>query len=243
MDSEPLESGPSSKNKINLSIAIPFYNEEPNVFDVLEDHVAVLDGAGLSFEILAVDNGSRDTTGDLIESMRQQDGRIVPVTIPVNRGYGFGILAGLKAGRGDVLGYNWGDGQVPAADLLRIYEALVGGQAHLAKAWRVKRHDGLYRLVQTRCYSIVFALLFGRGIRDPNGCPKIFLRSAYERIAPASHDWLLDPEIMLKARRLNCKIVDVPVVFLKRKNARSNVRIFTAISFFFGLLMIRFGLR
>ena len=243
MDGGSKEARRSPDNDISLSIAIPFYNEAPNVLAVLEDHVATLEVARLSFEIVAVNNGSLDATGDLIESMRRRDGRIIPVTILQNRGYGFGILQGLKQCRGEVLGYTWGDGQVLAADLLRVYEALKAQQAHLAKAWRIERHDGLYRLIQTKCYSIVFALLFGRGIRDPNGCPKLFLRTAYDRIAPASTDWLLDPEIMIKARRLDYEIVQVPVVFHRRKNARSKVNHFTAIGFFFELLKIRLGMR
>ena len=243
MDGGSKEIKRSPDNDISLSISIPFYNEAPNVLAVLEDHVAVLDGAKLSFEIVAVNNGSSDATGDLIESMHRKDGRIIPVPILQNQGYGFGILQGLGQCRGKVLGYTWGDGQVLAADLLRVYEALMAKQAHLAKAWRIERHDGLYRLIQTKCYSIVFALLFGRGIRDPNGCPKLFIRSAFDRIAPASNDWLLDPEIMVKARRLHYEIAQVPVVFHRRKNARSKVNHFTAIGFFIELLKIRLGMR
>lgn len=229
--------------RIDLSLAIPFYNEEPNVVSVLEEITKALDGKGVSFEILAVNNGSSDATGDLIASMHERDKRIKPITITVNRGYGYGILTGLKEARGKVVGYTWGDGQVSAADLVRIYEAFHAERAHIAKALRVKRQDGLFRWVQAKCYTMVFTLLFARRIPDPNGCPKLFRRSAFEKIAPTSHDWLLDPEIMIKADRLKYKVVNVPVVFLKRKQARSKVRIFTTIGFILGLLKIRFGMR
>ena len=241
-DSETLKSD-SHSGCISLSIAIPFYNEEPNVVSVIKDIVTVLESKGILFEILAVDNGSSDATGNLIASMHEQDKRIVPVRVPVNKGYGFGILAGLGKAKGGVLGYTWGDGQVSAADLLRIFEALLEKDAHIGKAHRTERHDGLFRLIQTRCYSVVFTILFGCRVPDPNGCPKLFARSAYERIAPASHDWLLDPEIMIKARRLGLDVVNVPVVFQKRKHAGSKVRIFTAIGFIWGLVKIRLGMR
>ena len=139
------------------------------------------------------------------------------------------------------MGYAWGDGQVSASDLLKIYRALREEKTHLAKALRVERHDGLFRWVQTRCYAVVFAALFGRFLRDPNGCPKLFLREALEDLAPTAFDWLLDPEIMLKAGRMNLRITEVPVVFRKRRKGRSKVRGFTAAGFCLGLLRLRFG--
>ena len=106
---------------IALSVALPFFNEEPNVVPVLEDLVQTLDAEEISFEILAVDNGSTDATGSLIEGVHARDARIVPVKIRINRGYGYGILTGLREAKGEVVGYAWGDGQVRGADLLRIY--------------------------------------------------------------------------------------------------------------------------
>ncbi|MDY7023969.1 MAG: hypothetical protein SWJ54_21915, partial [Cyanobacteriota bacterium] len=50
------------------------------------------------------------------------------------------------------------------------------------------------------------------------GCPKVFSREVFQRIAPRSRGWLLDPEIMIQARRLNLKIVQIPVEFLKREH-------------------------
>lgn len=230
---------PSPKESIDLSVAIPFYNEEPNVLPVLRDHLATLRGQGIRFELLAVNNGSQDDTGRLIEAMHAEDARVIPLRVAKNRGYGFGILTGLREARGRVVGYTWGDGQIPAADLLRIYRALHDENALLAKACRVKRYDGLYRLIQTRCYSFCFALLFGRGFRDPNGCPKLMQRELFEEIDPQSHNWLLDPEIMIKARRMGSKVVDIPVIFLKRKEGRSKVNLLTTVGFFAGLLRMR----
>jgi glycosyltransferase involved in cell wall biosynthesis len=227
---------------IALSVTLPFFNEEPNVVPVLEDLVQVLDAEGVRFEILAVDNGSTDATGRLIDEMHAQDRRIVPVKIQTNRGYGNGILTGMREATGEVMGYTWGDGQVRGADLVRIYRALVASDAHLAKARRTERHDGLFRLIQTRCYALIFTLLFGPGIRDPNGCPKLFRASAYAAIAPVSRDWLLDPEIMVKAKRLGYRMENVPVVFGKRERGRSKISPFTGLGFLAGLLRMRLQL-
>ncbi|MFH2001255.1 MAG: glycosyltransferase family 2 protein [Planctomycetota bacterium] len=239
MDGEHTVLTDDERVKITLSLVIPFYNEEPNVGKVLVDLTAALDAEGVNYEILAVNNGSRDATGERIQEMHDHNPLIVPVTIRQNRGYGYGILEGLRRARGEIVGYAWGDGQVSTGDVMKIYRAMEEAGADLAKAYRVKRHDGLYRLIQSRLYTFCFLLLFGAGYKDPNGCPKLFKRSLYEKAALCSHDWLLDPEIMLKARRMEAKIENVPVVFNKRLQGKSKVRWFTCFGFLLGLLRLR----
>jgi hypothetical protein len=148
-------------------------------------------------------------------------------------------LAGLEKARGRTVGYAWGDGQVSGQDLVRIYQALKSAPADLAKAQRVKRHDGPFRWIQTKVYFAVFSVLFGRICLDPNGCPKLLDRAALEKIAPRSHGWLLDPEIMIKAGKLNLKVVQVPVEFHKRRRGISKVNLGTTLGFLAGLLWIR----
>ncbi|MBU0755492.1 MAG: glycosyltransferase family 2 protein [Planctomycetes bacterium] len=228
------------KPDFDLSLTLPFFNEAPNVVPVLDNLLRSLGKAGLRFELIAVNNGSQDGTGDRIEEMIRKDQRITGISIQTNRGYGYGILTGLQKARARVVGYAWGDGQVKGDDLVRIYNELLASGAHLAKACRVERHDGLFRLVQTRIYFLFFALLFGRFCRDPNGCPKLFLKSALDQIAPQSPGWLLDPEIMIKAHRLGFKVQQVPVVFHKRTRGRSKVHPGTSIGFVAGLLRMRF---
>jgi len=240
MDDEHIEPNTDTARKIELSIAIPFYNEEPNVASVLEEMISAFDKNGISFEILAVDNGSSDGTSKRINDAYLKDNRVVPLKVASNIGYGFGILTGMKKAKGRVSGYTWGDGQVKAEDLLRIYYKLKDEKAEVSKALRVERHDGFFRYIQTRCYFFCFALLFQWMLKDPNGCPKLFDRKAFEKIAPTSNGWLLDPEIMIKAKRHGMKIVQTPVVFLKRERGRSKVSILTGIGFFLGLLKMRF---
>jgi dolichol-phosphate mannosyltransferase len=241
MADEHLPAGDGSEHPLDLSLVIPFFDEEPNVIPVLEAMVEALEGAGIGFELIAVDNGSHDATAERIEAMHSKDRRIRPVKIPQNRGYGYGIRIGLGEARGDVVGYAWGDGQIAGKDLPRIYAALVDSDVHLAKARRFRRHDGIFRAFQSKVYFIFFSLLFGWPLRDPNGCPKLFRRSALEKIDPKSSDWLLDPEIMIKARRLGFEIAQVPVEFLKREHGKSKVNLLTSLGFITGLLKLRFN--
>src|SRR3989338_585824 len=106
---------------IDLSLVLPFYNEEKNVEWVLKEMVESFDRNGLQYELIAVQNGSWDKTSDLLDSFCRRHPQIKKVTVEVNRGYGYGILQGLAAAKGRYVGYSPGDGQVPADDIARVF--------------------------------------------------------------------------------------------------------------------------
>ena len=224
-----------------LSLAMPLYNEEANVESVVANLVAALEEAGVDYELVLVNNGSEDRTGEIIERLAQGNPRLVPVHIPVNQGYGWGIITGLRHCRGRYLGYAWGDNQVRAEDVVKIFQRLRQGDVDMAKSLRVERHDGLQRLIITRVYNTVFPFFFPVHSADVNGCPKIFTREAYEAIQPTSRDWFLDAEIMIKAHKLGLRVAEVPVIFYPRASGKSKVRWKTVLEF--ALNMFRYRLR
>ncbi len=222
-----------------LSLAIPLYNEADNVEQVVTDLVHALEKANIDYELVLVNNGSTDATGDIIERLARENPRLVPVHIPVNRGYGWGIITGLRHCRGRYLGYAWGDNQVRAEDVVRIFLRLRQGDVDMVKSLRVERHDGWQRLVITRIYNAVFPFFFPVRSADVNGCPKIFAREAYEVLRPKSRNWFIDAEIMIKAHRLGLRVAEVPVVFYPRTSGKSKVRWKTVLEFAWDMIRYR----
>jgi len=214
-----------------FSLAIPLYNEERNAETVVGQLVQTLSEAGVDYELVLVDNGSNDRTGEIITALAAQNPRLRPVRVPVNRGYGFGILSGLAACRGRYLGYSWGDNQVHAQDVLAVYRALRQTGSDMAKATRIVREDGWQRAIITHVYNFIFPIIFPVDVKDINGCPKIFTRQAYEALTLISKDWFLDPEIMIKAHRQKLHVVEVPVTFHEREQGKSNVKWATIVEF------------
>ncbi|MEK6852330.1 MAG: glycosyltransferase family 2 protein [Nanoarchaeota archaeon] len=225
-----------------VSIAIPFYNEEGNVENVLKDLAAEFKKAKVDYEILAVNNGSWDKTPEIIKNLSVKDKRIRKVDVKKNIGYGFGILTGLKHAKGKYIGYGWGDAQVAAEDFVRVYKTLKENGLDICKVRRMNREEGFARKVQSIIYNKMLLLLFFINLKDVNGCPKIMKREVYEALKLQSNDWFLDPELIIKAKRKRYKIAEVPIIFRKREKGKSKVNYKTAFEFLKNIIKYRLNL-
>ncbi len=217
-----------------LSLAIPLYDEEEVVRRVAEDLLRAFDGENL--ELLLVDNGSSDRTGEIIAELARSDARVRGLRVPVNRGYGLGVRTGLEAATGDWIGWMGGDGQIDPADVRRVWDRARQNDADLVKVLRVQRNDGLERAVISRGYNLLFELMFEAGSKDINGTPKLFRRELLRDLPLTADDWWLDAEVMIGARRRQAKVVEVPVEFLTRAGGASKVRYRTVAEFLWNML-------
>ena len=119
---------------VEISIVIPFFNEEPNVEAVLTGITNLFSSDSINYEIIAVNNGSTDKTGEIIEKICKSNSQVKIVYIPVNHGYGNGILEGLKIASGKFLGYADGDGQNDGESIIGCYKELqISPELELAK--------------------------------------------------------------------------------------------------------------
>lgn len=210
---------------MELSVVIPFYNEEDNVKDVIESIGSVLKNTGIDYEIIPVNNGSIDRTGVILQGLSNGNKRLKVVTVNVNEGYGLGIREGLKAGSGRYIGFMCGDNQVEPEALLAVYEKAKEENLDLCKVERIKRYDGLSRKVISFFYNIICPALFGIKSADLNGTPKVFKKEIYDKLNIVSKRWFIDGEIMIRFAKLKCKMGSVPIVFKKREKGASKVNI------------------
>ncbi len=218
----------------DLSVSIPFYNEEPNVRRVLEDSIQILTSNDVDFEIIAIDNGSSDQTGKIIKEIAEINVRIKPLRVEVNQGYGNGILAGLNASEGRFIGYMDGDGQIDPEAVLGCYkELLISDQFDLAKGFPRGIPGSFIRRYISKFYNAFVTSIFRIETLGINCKPKIFKRELFEKLNLESKDWFIDAEIMIKATRLNVRYIDYPIQFKERLEGKSNVQIKTAFEFLF----------
>ncbi len=221
---------------------LPFYNEEKNINRVVSGLVSSFERASTDYELVLVDNGSRDGSPQILEKLaKEKPNRIKVVHVPVNQGYGWGIISGLKLASGKFVGYMCGDGQIKPTDVVRVCEQMLTDDYDMVKVKRVARRDGLIRRLLSIGYNSLFFIVFNVKTLDVNGSPKVLRRELLEIISPTSKDWFIDAEIMIKAKHLNLRVGEVPVEFMRREAGRSHVRLATISEFLRNMLNYRFG--
>ncbi len=239
MSPEPPPSAPAP----DLSLSVPCYNEEEVLRRAMTELCAAFASRGHRVELVLVDNGSRDRTAAIIDELVAEGHPVVKGVVDENQGQGLGYLTGLALSRGRWVGIIPADGQVEAADVVRLFEvAKAADRSMLAKVRRRFRKDGLKRKLISIFYNLVANGLFlGLSSIDVNGSPKIFLRSDYLRMRLCSRDWFLEPEIVIKAKWLGIPVHEMNVLGRMREGGQSKVRATTCLEFVVNLLRARCG--
>lgn len=227
----------------DISFVMPAYNEEAIITQTIRRLVAAFDRAGIRLQLIVVDNGSRDRTGEIVEGLSREIAGLVTYRVETNIGYGNGVLSGLPLAVAPWVGVIPADGQVDAEDAVRLYEdAVATGMPVLAKARRRFRMDGISRKFVSIAYNVYFRLLFpGVQSLDINGLPKLLPRDVMNRMQLTSRQWLLDPEIMIKAHYMGLRVLEYNCFARARGNGLSHVRATTMWEFFAALLRFRFS--
>jgi glycosyltransferase involved in cell wall biosynthesis len=224
---------------------MPCYNEEGNLGYSIPRLARAFERAGYRLQLIAVDNGSRDRTGEIIAQLAQQHAGIVAAKVAVNIGYGQGVLTGLRLATAPWVGTVAADGQVDAEDLVRLYEACVASDGMVfGKVRRRFRMDGFIRKIISVGYNTFVFLLFpSLGSWDINGNPRLWPRWANDEMQLESTNWLLDPEMLIKAHYMGLGVLELNVFARMRGNGLSHVRMATCWEFFRHLLAYRFSAR
>lgn len=240
-----LEATTDRDRQPDLSIVMPAYNEEEIVAYTVRRLVQAFDRAGYRLQLIVVDNGSRDRTGEIIRELAAELPSVVPHRVEVNEGYGNGVASGFPLCTSRWIGWIPADGQVDAEDVVRLYEALAATDGRcLAKVRRRFRMDGLVRKIVSVSYNLFVWILWPRlGSLDLNGVPKILPREVLGAMRITSKQWFFDPEIMIKAHYMGIRVLELNVFARMRGGGLSHVRASTCWEFFRGLLIFRFSPR
>lgn len=227
-----------------LSIVVLCYRAEESIIPFLEKMEQELKNEGLTdYELVLVANyhpDIQDKTPEIIFHLAQANPRIVPLSRPKLGMMGWDLRDGLKASSGEAIAIIDGDGQMPSADIVRLYRVFKSGEFDLCKTFRLKRHDGAYRRFLSANYNLLFRIMFpGTHFRDINSKPKIVSRAAYEKMSLMSNDWFADAEIMLEARRLGLNVGEVPTIFDKNEWRGSFIKFWTIFEFLKNLIFYR----
>ena len=147
-----------------LSAVVPAYNEVESLPQLLTELRAALDGAGQPWELVLVDDGSTDGTGELLRAEAARDPRLAVVRFEKNAGQSAALAAGLQRARGDVVVTLDADLQNDPADIPDLLAALAS--ADVVSGVRARRHDSWIRLVSSRIANATRRAVLGDKVTD-----------------------------------------------------------------------------
>ncbi|MCC6313616.1 MAG: glycosyltransferase family 2 protein [Thermomicrobiales bacterium] len=193
----------------SLSLVLPAHNEAANIRPVVERALETLPGFTSEFEIIVVDDGSRDATGEIVAAMAAADPRVRLARHPRNLGYGAALTSGFTVSTGDYVMFMDSDRQFDIGDL-RLLSPFVGDYDIVA-GFRLERSDPLHRRVFAEVFNVIVRALFGVHLRDIDCAFKVFRGDLIRSLELSVPGALINTEIQAKARRQHARLIQVGV--------------------------------
>ena len=203
----------------SISAVLPAYNEEAIIADTARAMAAVLGGLVDDYEVIVVNDGSRDATAARIEAVAAELPNVRLVSHAVNRGYGAALATGFSAVTKDWIFLTDGDKQFDAREIAAFIPQMEG--ADLVVGFREPRRDPLLRRLNGWGWNLLVRLLFGPVARDVDCAFKLFRREVWEAIHVESGGATFSAEFLIKARRAGFRLRERRVTHLPRTAGRA----------------------
>jgi hypothetical protein len=192
-----------------LSLCLPAYNEQANIEDTVTAACTILEEFVSRFEVIVVDDGSRDRTAEIVEELAERFPQVRLVKHEKNRGYGGAVASGMRAAEGDLVAFMDSDGQFCLLDLPHL---LVLQEDHdVVFGYRHRRADSTRRLVMAWGWGRLVGWVLGVRIRDLDCALKLFPRRVVNRLQLDSTSPAINAEILLQCVRGGLTIAQTPV--------------------------------
>jgi glycosyltransferase involved in cell wall biosynthesis len=203
----------------SLSVFFPAYHDWGTIASQVLLAERVLRELTDDWEIIVVDDGSRDHTPQVLDELAKLCPELRVVTHPRNRGYGGALRSGFAAARKDWVFYTDGDAQYDVTELARLWERREG--VDLVNGYKIARSDPLHRRVVGRLYHWIVKLAFRLDARDVDCDFRLIRRSVFDSIALTRDTGLICVEMVTKIEKAGFAVRYVPVHHYHRLHGRS----------------------
>jgi glycosyltransferase involved in cell wall biosynthesis len=204
---------PAPARVARLSYFFPAHDEEANIEGLVTEALDTLPTIAETFEIIAVNDGSRDRTRALADELTAgHPGVVRAVHHPTNLGYGAALRSGFAAARYELVAFTDGDRQFRVEDVGRLTARLEAPDApDVVVGYRIRRADPLVRTLYARAYRLANRIFFGLKVTDVDCACKLFRREALEGIHVGSDGAFFSAELLIKLRAAGRSVVEVGV--------------------------------
>ena len=203
-----------------LSVVIPAYNEEQRLPRTIELIERYLDGRGVNYELILVDDGSTDGTRQVMDEAAGRNPRVRLEALPSNCGKGRALAAGVAVARGDEVLVTDADLSTPIEELEKLEAALKAGAgvaigSRSVKGSRIEIQQPIYRVLMGKAFNLIVQIALLPGIWDTQCGFKLFRADVAQPVFAAltTDGFGYDPEVLFLAKRRGVRIAEVPVVW------------------------------
>jgi glycosyltransferase involved in cell wall biosynthesis len=193
----------------SLTVFFPCYNEEANVERTTLAALKMCRRLGIDFEIIIVDDGSKDRTGEIADRLAAEHANVRAAHNKPNRGYGGALRRGFREATKDWVFYTDGDGQFDFEEIDKLFPLLE--RFDIASAYRLDRKDSFIRKVNAFCWTTLVNAAFRLWLHDIDCAFKVYPRTLMDEIEMKSQGALIDTEMLARAKRLGYTIGQVGV--------------------------------
>jgi glycosyltransferase involved in cell wall biosynthesis len=210
----PTDSRPS------ISVFFPAYNDEGSIGTLVQTALALLPQLADDYEVLVINDGSRDSTAALLDALAQTEPKLRVIHHPQNRGYGGALRSGFLHATKDLIFYTDGDGQYDVHELPKLL-ALLNDEVDVVNGYKIKRADKHRRIVLGGIYQRLARVLFRLPIRDVDCDFRLLRRDAIQSVELHSTSGCICTEMIYKLHAAGFRFAETPVQHYARLHGQS----------------------
>jgi glycosyltransferase involved in cell wall biosynthesis len=203
----------------SLSVVLPAYNEEASIQQIISAITNVLSGWINDFEIIVVNDGSKDHTEEIVKWLCQQNPYVRLINHKINQGYGAALITGFESASKELIFFMDADGQFDIRDLARFFPLIEDYDAVLG--YRNPRCDSWLRSLNAWGWKQLIRLVLGIHVRDIDCAFKLFRAEFFQTHRLETRGAMINAEILYKFSRAGYTYTEVSVRHLPRQGGKA----------------------
>lgn len=216
----------STKKIDELSVFMPTYNEEGNIKKTILDVKKVLLKTAQKWELIVVNDGSKDRTQEIAESLSKDDSRIRVLNHSQNKGYGKSLQTGFYNAKYEWIAFIDSDGQFDFSEIKEFIATQKKTNADLVIGYYKKRQVSRFKIITSRMWELSVFVLFGLHVKDIDCGFKLISKKVIDTIPKLESERgaFISSEFLIKSKKAGFKIVEIPITHYPRVQGKGTGR-------------------
>lgn len=206
--------------KHTISVFFPCYNDKKSIVKLVEDAFEVLRKIARDYEVIVVDDGSRDGSRRVLQNLTQKHKKLRVIFHENNQGYGGALKSGFKEASKELVFYTDGDGQYDIKELPTLL-GIMSDDTNFVNGIKMTRHDPTHRVFIGNLYSFAARWLFWLPVYDVDCDFRLIRRSLLQNLDLKSASGSICVELVKKAQRKGARFRQVSIHHFERRFGQS----------------------